>query len=259
MRPPLLVFTDLDGTLIDHDSYRWDAAQPALAALRDIGAGVILASSKTAQEISALRDELDLANWPAIVENGAGLLPDGGTATADDTRYSALRTHLDDLPPELRHRFRGFGDMTVDQVAQATGLALAAARQAKARQFSEPGTWSGTKTEKHLFLAALAPHGITAREGGRFLTLSFGGSKADRIGALVKRYRPDHTLSLGDAPNDIEMLQATDHGVIVANPHRTPLHPLPGEDAGRITRTRLPGPAGWNQAVNAHITRLNLA
>lgn len=28
--PPLLVFTDLDGTLLDHESYDWSPARPAL-------------------------------------------------------------------------------------------------------------------------------------------------------------------------------------------------------------------------------------
>ena len=69
---PLLVFSDLDGTLIDHHSYDWSPAMPALAALGSIGAGVVLASSKTAAEIDLLRRDMGLEDWPAIVENGPG-------------------------------------------------------------------------------------------------------------------------------------------------------------------------------------------
>ena len=47
---PLLVFTDLDGMLIGHETYSWEAARPALNPLRTIGAGTVLASSKTAPE-----------------------------------------------------------------------------------------------------------------------------------------------------------------------------------------------------------------
>src|SRR5690554_8055371 len=34
MQARLIVFTDLDGTLLDHDSYGWRAAKPAMARLR---------------------------------------------------------------------------------------------------------------------------------------------------------------------------------------------------------------------------------
>jgi mannosyl-3-phosphoglycerate phosphatase len=73
---------------------------------------------------------------------------------------------------------------------------------------------------------------------------------------IVAQYRPRRTLALGDAPNDIEMLEAADRGVIVANPHGTPLAPLPGEADGRISRTSKPGPEGWNAAVCAVLSGL---
>ncbi|MFQ1702078.1 HAD-IIB family hydrolase [Loktanella agnita] len=257
-KPPLLVFTDLDGTLIDHDSYQWDAAQPALRRLHDIGAGVVLASSKTAVEIGTLRDEMGLRHWPAIVENGAGLLPANSAPTGSASSYDALRDVLAKLPGALRDGFHGFGDMSVTGVADITGLPIEAAKRAKMRQFSEPGLWQGDAEARRDFLAALADHGVTGREGGRFLTLSFGNTKADQIDALIAKYHPTQTLSLGDAPNDVEMLQATDHGVIVANPHRPPLPPIKGEAEGKITRTNLPGPTGWNQAVLDHVNALTL-
>ena len=62
------------------------------------------------------------------------------------------------------------------------------------------------------------------------------------------------TLALGDAPNDIEMIEAADFGVIVANPAHEPLAELQGEALGRIRRTRAIGPAGWNEAVLAILT-----
>ena len=246
---PLLVFSDLDGTLISHDTYRWDAARPALAHLRGIGAGVVLASSKTAPEIIGLRAQMGLEDWPAIVENGAGVLDAQATDTPADTAYLRLRSALNQLPEELRGLFTGFGDLDVAGVAKITGLPPADAQDAKTRAFSEPGLWHGTDAQRTAFLEALEQHGITAREGGRFLTLSFGRTKADRMAQIIATYRPQVTLALGDAPNDIEMLQTADHGVIIANPHRTPLPPLDAEAAGRITRTTLPGPQGWNRAV----------
>ena len=71
-RPPqlaLLVFTDLDGTLLDHHSYSFSAALPALQRLRRARIPVIPVTSKTLAELAPLMRELDNAH-PCIAENG---------------------------------------------------------------------------------------------------------------------------------------------------------------------------------------------
>ncbi|MDD9715338.1 HAD-IIB family hydrolase [Dinoroseobacter sp. PD6] len=254
--PSLLVFTDLDGTLLDHDSYGYGPALPALDALKARGIPLVLASSKTAAEIAPLRAKLGREDCPAIVENGAGILPAHAAPEAGAADYARLRAVLDGLASGMRARFCGFGDMDAAGVAAITGLPDAQAALARRRAFSEPGVWDGTPAQEADFVAALAARGVQARRGGRFLTLSFGGTKADRMAEIVAQYRPRRTLALGDAPNDIEMLEAADRGVIVANPHGTPLPPLPGEADGRIRRTEKPGPDGWNAAVCAVLSGL---
>ena len=246
---PLLVFTDLDGTLLDHHTYSHADASPALAALAVIGAGVVLASSKTAAEIAPLRAELGLTDWPAIVENGAGVLPPGAIASNGDADYLRLRAALAQLPYGLRAHFTGFGDMSDAEVADLTGLPVKAAALARQRQYSEPGHWSGSPAQEAEFAQALARQHISARSGGRFLTLSYGATKADRMAEITAKLAPDRTVALGDAPNDIEMLAAADTAFIVANPDATPLPPQPSEATGRIRRTKLPGPSGWNAAI----------
>ena len=255
---PLLVFTDLDGTLLSHSDYSWDAARPALRRIADIGGAIVLASSKTAPEISTLRQEMGLQHWPAIVENGAGVLEAHESAASDRSQYAQLRAAVLKTPAHLREKFRGFGDMGVDEISDLTGLARSAARQASQRAFSEPGVWSGSDDEKARFLEALAAQGLYGREGGRFLTLSFGKTKADQMAALTSRLCPRHTIALGDAPNDVEMLETADFGVIIANPNRSPLPLLAGERSGRILREPLAGPEGWNAAMRAHLERLKL-
>ncbi|MCF6445833.1 mannosyl-3-phosphoglycerate phosphatase [Nereida sp. MMG025] len=255
---PLLVFTDLDGTLLSHADYQCDAASSALERLASIGAGVVMASSKTASEICLLRNTLRLQNWPAIVENGAGLLEAHAQPTADGAVYAKLRARLEEIPHSLRRNFQGFGDLDVAEIAELTELTLPAAALAKERAFSEPGVWRGSQDEKAAFLDALKAQGLSARSGGRFLTVSFGQTKADRMAQIIDAFAPRHTIALGDAPNDIEMLEAADFGVIVANPHRTPLPPLAAEKCGRVIRTTQAGPEGWNTAIIEHLERLKL-
>ncbi len=254
----LIVFTDLDGTLIDHDTYKWDAARSALNALKQISAGVVLASSKTAAEIAPLRRELDLDHWPAIVENGAGLLPTNTHDIEGGSRYRDLRLVLDEVPAALRGYFNGFGDASVAKVAQMTGLTRDAAALAKTRQFSEPGEWTGTAAQKDEFVQALAALGVIAQQGGRFLTLSFGGNKVDRMREVIDTYHPQTTVALGDAPNDVKMLEHAQFGIVIPNPHRPAIPALKGETEGRIIRANFAGPLGWNEAILNLLTRLNL-
>jgi len=246
----LLVFTDLDGTLLDHGSYDTGPAMPMLKRLAGLGVPVILASSKTAAEIAGWQDRLGLSRWPAIVENGAALL-DGAM---DDGAYRRLRAAL----ARLGAPFRGFGDMTDAEVAACTGLPLAEAAKARQRSHSEPGLWQGDAAGLERFLTDLAALGISAHRGGRFLTLSFGGTKAAQMARLVARFHPDTTIALGDAPNDIEMLTAADRAIVVRNNHGPGVPPLPGEDQGRVLRTRAEGPAGWAEGLAAVLADLGM-
>nr|WP_319486896.1 HAD-IIB family hydrolase [uncultured Cohaesibacter sp.] len=251
-----VIFTDLDGTLLDHASYSYAPARPALALLHKRAIPLILASSKTAFEIAPLRIELGFAHCPAIVENGAGLLPAGAdpeSLVSADSDYQRLRAILQGMPAELRRLFVGFGDWSVKEIAARTGLPMDKAALAGRRLFSEPGVFTGTVDEKRRFETYLETTGLKARQGGRYYTLSFGATKADQMTRLIADFSDEPgavtAIALGDAANDIEMLEAADIGVIISNPAGSPLPHLSGEDAGRIIRTRAAGPAGWNDAI----------
>ena len=53
--PFYVIFTDLDGTLLDHDTYEWKEAEPALDLCKKLGVPVVFVSSKTRAEIEVLR------------------------------------------------------------------------------------------------------------------------------------------------------------------------------------------------------------
>ena len=70
--PTCLVVSDLDGTLLDHDTYSCEAAEPALDLLESLSIPLVLASSKTAPEVRRLRRQLGNVH-PFIVENGGAI------------------------------------------------------------------------------------------------------------------------------------------------------------------------------------------
>ncbi|MFW2587986.1 HAD-IIB family hydrolase [Sagittula sp. SSi028] len=251
----LIVFSDLDGTLLDHASYSWQAAEPALAQLAKREIPLVLATSKTAAEVERLHSALALGDTPAIVENGAGVYRPGQPLQAEGD-MATIRAALARTPQDLRAHFLGFGDVDAEGVAAMTGLPLDSAAMAKQRMFSEPGQWSGTDAQRLAFVQNLAAQGVSARYGGRFLTLSLGRTKADAMREVCRELGGTVTIALGDAPNDTEMLQEADHGVIVRNDHGVGLPTLDGEATGRIRRTDAIGPAGWNEAILALLNEL---
>jgi len=257
----IVVFSDLDGTLLDHQTYSHAAADPALQRLRREGIDLVLASSKTAAEIAPLRAALGFAHCPAIVENGAGILEAYAERPREKRCHDRLLADLDELPPQLRAGFSGFSDWSAATLSRRTGLAPEAAGRASRRDFSEPGLWLGEDDERETFLRLLAEKDIVAQRGGRFLTLSYGADKALRLREIVTHCRRNTgayptSIALGDAPNDAAMLDAADFGIVVVNPSHAGPGRLAGEARGRISRTEKPGPAGWNDALNALLDRL---
>ena len=258
----LIVFTDLDGTLLDHGNYSWRAAAPALDGLKRAGAPLILCSSKTRAEMLPLQKELGV-NGPLITENGGGIFaPKDHAVTRSgdweplDENWSVWRIGMS--IDELRRRFggfkgrykaRGFGDMSDAEVAQLTGLSLERAALARRREFNEPLILPDAEKREAEFRRAALDAGLQLTKGGRFYHLLGGGDKGRAVELLCGLFRLRQpgllSVALGDAPNDASMLAAVDRPFLVAR-----------HDGGH-SRIELPGlckmegigPAGWNQAV----------
>lgn len=237
----LIVFTDLDGTLLDHHSYSWAAAQPALQALRDREIPLVIVTSKTRFEVEALRRALD-NRAPYVVENGAAVFWEGGRHVLGSRREEAIAA-LRQSAEECDARVRGFELMTLEEIVQRTGLPEEIAELAAQREFGEPFVMLDGQPGR--LAGALERRGFRMKQGGRFFHVSGPWDKATAVRWLLEQNRPDRSLALGDAPNDAAMLTATDDAVIVRGKHVDQmLALLPGT---RVTEQE--GPAGWNASV----------
>jgi len=72
MNNNILVFTDLDGTLLDSDTYSYKSALPALKLIKNKKIPLIFCSSKTKSEIEMYRKRIGNDD-PFISENGGGI------------------------------------------------------------------------------------------------------------------------------------------------------------------------------------------
>ncbi|GAA3961003.1 HAD-IIB family hydrolase [Allohahella marinimesophila] len=255
----LLIYTDLDGTLLDHDSYDTSATASLRQQLKQLGVPVVWNTSKTAAELESLRLSLEHTD-PYIVENGAALyFPDESTQQPKMTfgpGHDHIMTCLEGVRRQFR--FKGFHDMSVAEVAAATGLDEGDAALAKQRQFSEPLTWQDSPGKMSDFLAAMADCGLHVLRGGRFVHILGEFNKATPMAWLNDYYATQwdatvDTVALGDSQNDIAMLQAADRAYLIRSPaHVTPQ--INGQANIRIAKGY--GPEGWAEAMAAEVDAL---
>ncbi len=264
---PRLVFTDLDGTLLDHDSYEWQPAVPWLERLRHAGVAVIPVTSKTRAELMPLRRELGLKDTPFIAENGAviGLPPawqharldrdpnfvDGLAVKTPGIDISFLRTRLGVMRERLGVRFRSMGELSIDEIMSLTGLSEPQARLARVREGCEPLVWDDTEMALVDFRQALEADGLCLLRGGRFWHAMGQLDKGDGVRWLVERYqalrgRRPLTLGLGDGPNDVPLLEAVDRAVLIPGHHG---HTVNLGNAHQF-HARQPGPTGWAEGLD---------
>ena len=254
-----MVFTDLDGTLLDHADYSFEAALPALDFLAQHDIPLVLCTSKTGAEILAMRENPVFEHCSAIVENGAGILRAGELRPHPDPDHPRLMQLVETLPVELRRLFSGFSDWSIDDLRQQTGLDADSAARAGQRDYTEPGLWLGSEDERAGFIDALGGLGILAQQGGRFLTLGFGANKANRMREMIDRQYADTgdrvvSIALGDAPNDIDMLSQSDFGIIIPNPAHAGIEHIEAKSGARIIRAGSAGPSGWSDSLLTLLT-----
>jgi mannosyl-3-phosphoglycerate phosphatase family protein len=261
-----LVFTDLDGSLLDHHSYSYRDALPQLRVLERLAIPVIPATSKTRAEISSLREEL--ANeHPFITENGAAVLipvgyfagPPPDTHERDGfwvREFSGSRQHWIELLESMKSRFAGefnyFFKAGTAGIARMTGLPREQAALANQREYSEPVLWLGSPQRMLEFVATLQAQGASVQQGGRFLAVSGDCDKGRALVWLRGAYqeaapgRPCHELAVGDSANDRAMLEAAETALLV----RSPVHDFPAlERSTGVIYSRDYGPAGWAEGV----------
>ena len=270
----LIIFTDLDGTLLDNDTYSFNAALPALNLIKKMEIPLIVCSSKTRAEIECYRKKLDNKH-PFISENGGGIFIPKGYFNSEllisncefseeedyqiiglGAKYSALRKAIKELREE-GFNVRGFGDMSIREIADITGLSFNEARMAKKRDFDEPFIYSGEIDKLPMLLESIAAKGFNYTQGKYFHILG-NSDKGKAVSILTDLYKSTFdsiaTVGVGDSLNDIPMLEKVDLPVIVQKPEGNYI------SAGNIKafiRADGIGPEGWNKTVMVLLQNLS--
>jgi mannosyl-3-phosphoglycerate phosphatase len=232
----IIIFTDLDGTLLDYYTYSCEVVKPLIEKLKGAGVEIVPCSSKTRVEIEVYRKRLGLET-PFIVENGSAIFIGRGyfnfpydyRRTIGKYRvielgiaYEEVRRKLDTIRQECNLSFRGFGDMDDAQVAALTGLDMASARRARRREYSETLEISGSEKDIKQILDKIKDAGLNWSRGSRLYSVAGVSDKGIAVKILAGLYKKKmgriKTIGVGDSPNDEPMLAAVDLPVLVQKP-----------------------------------------
>ena len=258
-----VIFTDLDGTLLDLETYSYNGALPSIEQLRSQEVPIIFCSAKTRAEQEVYRKELQI-NDPFIVENGGAIFISQGYFPLDfeyhkakdgyqvielGIPYNRIREILAQVRNDTGVNFRGFGDMSAEEVASLTSLDLEAAQQAKAREYDETLNLEETPEEVNEVLNAIKGKGLNYTSGGRYYDVTGPNDKGKATRILIDLFNrksgPIKTIGIGDSPNDLPMLSAVDIPILVQKPRGT----WEEIDIPHLRRAEGIGPEGWARAV----------
>jgi mannosyl-3-phosphoglycerate phosphatase len=259
-----LIFTDLDGTLLDSRTYSYQKSLAAIERLKRNHTPMIFCSAKTRAEQEIYRRELRLFH-PFIVENGSAIFiprdyfPFGfdHNKVVNDLLaielaipYREVRTLLGKIGRQNDLHFRGFGDMTAVEIAGITGLNIESAELARQREYDEPVEFypSGDKGLSK-FLATLEEAGLSWSHGGRLYHVKGGSDKGKAVEIVSDLYRKVWgritTVGLGNGLNDLSMLSHVDRPILVQKSD----HSWEDMSVPRLRRVEGIGPEGWSRAV----------
>ena len=198
----LLVFSDLDGTFLDHETYSFEPALPAINALKEKSIPLIFCTSKTRAEIEKVKLQLH-NNHPFISENGGAIFIPRGyfsywfSFDKEDsnpliielgTAYTKLREVFNQIQTLLPGKLEGFGDLRSQEVADLCSFSLNQAKLAKKREYDDPFILKNEASEEIIQEIACRLN-LQISRGERFYHLTGQNDKGKAVLKLRDIYR----------------------------------------------------------------------
>lgn len=261
----LVIFTDLDGTLLDEKTYSWELASQALENCKAMGIPIVIATSKTRAEVEEVQRALGLTD-PFIVENGGAIffppkscwpLPKEATFEGRYWKwelgqpYDKLVKALRKIRNKLGWKIKGFSDMDLSEICRLTDLGEREATLSASRGYDEPFlVMEPNPPDDSLLEEYVKREGLKITKGGRFYHIHGIHDKGTAMEKLLQLLRKQGkevlSIALGDSPIDFPLLKRADIAVLVRSGRTYP--ELEREIPGLLI-TSEKGPQGWQDAI----------
>jgi mannosyl-3-phosphoglycerate phosphatase len=244
----IVVFTSVDGTLLDSRTFETGASRDAILRLHAAGVPVIPVSVMTLEEVAPIATELGLQH-AMIFEAGGAIARWTGTSWEVEPCGPPAETMLDvvlDIEQRSGANLLVYSAMPEREASRLSGRSGEMLHASTHRCFSEPfvietGDLDSVKR-------AAAAIGFSVRRGRRFLHLCRACDQGEAFMRLREELQCDVAIAVGGAAVDAEFLMRADIPIIVPGPDGLP----DAELLASVPNARIapaPGPAGWAAAV----------
>ena len=258
-----LIFTDLDGSLLDRDTFKFDEIKDYLKKLLSKGIFIIPNTSKTEKEILEFNNELG-SNLPYISENGAAIngldllnsnLPKELILSRD--KNNLINIFKKTVPENLQNKCKWLSEMDKKKQSLIFGLEDEKLKMALDRKYTIPFVFEGNKTEKNKLFKIVKNKGLALQAGGRVINLTDKVNKAKALQVFVRFFKKNNkevkTIAVGDNYNDLDMLKTSDFPCLVFNDKFT-LDEIPIKN---LIITNKPSPVGWADVIKMALAKIN--
>ena len=263
----ILIFTDLDGSLLNHINFKFNTIKPFILKCLRNNIRIIPNTSKTKNEVESFSEQLGV-DIPFIVENGSAIHNlDLVCSQFDKNNKSLILSRTADeifeifnnkVPFSLRKHCSFLKDMNASKQSKVLGLNGEKLTSALNRLYSIPLILNGSIEIKNELVNIFNDLDIKLHEGGRVINICDNCSKGDAMKIILKKMedikKKYHSIVIGDSPNDMSMLALSNQPCVVPLPDHQNLKNL---KIKKVIRANQVAPDGWKEVVLKSLDRIN--
>ncbi len=259
----LIIFTDLDGSLLHRDNFKFDKIKDYLKGLIDDGIIIIPNTSKTEKEIEEFLKELG-SELPFISENGSSIhglnlinsnFPNKIILSRDKQELHKIFNSK--VPKELKNKCKFISEMNTSQQINIFGLQDDNLKNALNRKYTIPFLFEGNKIEKNKLFKVLRSSLLNMQDGGRVINLGDNTDKVKSMNQVLKIYKKVENkikvIGVGDNFNDLDMLRNCDIPCLVFNDKfkRDQIN------IDNLIVSNKPSPEGWADVIKTALVKIS--
>ena len=257
------IFTDLDGSLLHRDTFKFDLIKDYIVSLVDRGIIIIPNSSKTEKEIEKFNEELGV-KLPYISENGSSIqglnlintnFPDKIVLSRE--KEELIKIFNDKVPEQLKNKCIQISKISKKEQEIIFGQKDDKLKNALNRKYTLPFLFKGDKNEQNKLSKILRSNSLTLQEGGRVINLCDNINKVKSMNKVIKILKKTEdnikSIAVGDNYNDLDMLKSCDVPCLVFNDK----FKLDQINIDNLIFSNMPSPEGWADVIKKALDKLN--
>ena len=258
----VVIFTDLDGSLLHRDTFKFDSIKDYIKSLINSGIIIIPNSSKTEKEIEKFNEELGV-ELPYISENGSAIhglnlinqnFPN--EIVLSRKKEELLKIFNEKTPERLLNKCVQISKLSKKEQEKIFGQKDDKLKNALQRKYTLPFLFNGNNSEKNELLKSLSNNSLTLQEGGRVLNLCDNINKIKSMNRVIKILKKTEdkikTIAVGDNYNDLEMLKNSDLPCLVFNDQ----FKLDKINIDNLIFSNKPSPEGWADVIKMALEKI---